>query len=95
MAYTCLDIILLRGVLPRAAVYWFLQVPVCGFPRVGELFLHSWNTHRNYFMHEGSALDVSLLIGVEQIPFFHGQMCQSHACSPVIDHHHPVVEHDL
>ena len=67
----------------------------CGFPRVDELFLHLWYTHRNYVKHAGSAIDFSLLLGVEQLPFFHGQMCHSHACSPVLDHTHPVVEHEL
>ena len=62
---------------------------------VDELFLHLWYTHRNYVKHAGSDLDVSILLGVEQLPFLHDQIYQSHDCSPVIDHHPPVVEHKL
>ena len=91
----CLDIILLCVVLPRASVSWVLQVPPCCCPRVNELFLQSWQTHRNYVKHAGIALDVSLLLGVEQLPFCHGQMCHPHTCSPVLDHYPSVVENEM
>ena len=72
-----------------------LQVSTSGFQRVDELFLHWFYNHRNYVNHAGSALGVSLILGFEQIPFYHGQMCHLHACSPGLDLHPPVVEHEL